>query len=77
MDAMRCKADVLPITMDEAVLKQRNLKQPTVRNEERNTFYTEMNSENFIRNMKVGLCLRERIKVLIPPKVVVFLKKLH
>lgn len=77
LDAMRCKADVLPITMDAAVLKQRNLKQPTVRNEERNTFYTEMNSENFIRNMKVGLCLRERIKVLIPPKVVVFLKKLH
>lgn len=68
--------DIMECTLDDVLIKQGNLIKPTLRNASRDTFYKNIQDDNFIDNIKVGLCLKDRIKSIIPKKIVNKLKQL-
>ena len=57
------------------MVKQRNLVHPTKRPAERDAFYKNIDQDGFIDSLKVGLQLKDRIKSIVPRKLVFFLKK--
>lgn len=63
-------------TLNEALIKQTNLIRPTKRPKQRNEFYINFSDENFIKNLSIGLQLKERVKLLIPKKIINILKSL-
>ena len=75
LDLMRVDSEIIPVTLDEVLIKQHNLQQPTLRPLTRDNFYFEIDDERFIKKIKVGLRIKERVKSIIPSKVVEKLKQ--
>ena len=74
-DIIKNDAWVIDTTLEEAMVKQRNLVHPTKRPAERDAFYKNIDQDGFIDSLKVGLQLKDRIKSIVPRKLVFFLKK--
>ena len=74
-DMMRSFAEVEKATLEEGMAKQGNLIKPSLRPNERNTFYEKIDEDNFMDNLKVGIQPKERLKAVIPAGVVRLLKK--
>lgn len=74
-EKMRCYGVVEIATLEEALEKQSNLSEPTMRPISRNSFYNGIAEDSFIENISVGLQAIERIKVLIPRTVINRIKK--
>lgn len=74
-DGIKSKALVIDATLEEAMAKQGNLVHPTKRPAERDTFYEGIDQADFIKNLKVGLQLKDRIKSALPQKLVRLLKR--
>ena len=75
-DGIKSKALVIDATLEEAMAKQGNLVHPTKRPAERDSFYEGINQEDFIKTLEVGIQLKDRIKSLIPAKIVKYLKRI-
>ena len=75
-DSISKYADITKATVKEAMAKQANLKAATLRPAARDTFYKEIQDRDYINKLKVGLCLKERIKALMPAPVISYLKKI-
>lgn len=69
-------AFVLPATLEEAMIKQGNLINPTQRPKERDSFYHDIENDDFVEQLKVGLQPKTRVKALLPRKFVAALKKI-
>ena len=67
---------VIDATLDEALFKQGNLVHPTKRPPERDHFYKDINHDNFIEKIKIGVQLKNRVKSILPRKIVKVLKSL-
>ena len=74
-DSIKSKALVINATLEEAMVKQGNLMHPTKRPAERDNFYEGIDREGFIKDLKVGLQLKDRIKSALPQKLVRLLKR--
>ncbi len=69
------KIDICGCTIDDVIVKQGNLVKPTERSLERSNFYDKINSDNFIADIKVKFSFKQRIKLLIPQKLIIAFKK--
>lgn len=69
-EKMKLFADIEKATLEEAMVKQHNLIQPSDRPEDRNTFYKNIDEPEFIGALKVGLQLKARIKSFLPSKLI-------
>ena len=74
-DQMKRLADVIPVTVKDGMVKQRNLIKPTIRPSSRDSFYKNIDEDNYIDEIKVGLEIKERIKSVLPLKVLKFIKQ--
>lgn len=72
---MKKKSSLLKSSLDEAMIKQGNLVHPAGRPEARNTFYDKIEEENYVESLRIGLQLKERIKIILPAKMVKILKR--
>lgn len=75
-DSIKDEAWVINATLEEAMVKQGNLVHPTKRPLERDTFYRDINCDDFIDNLNVGLQLKDRVKSIIPRNLVRILKQI-
>ena len=75
-EMMRSLAEVEEATLKEGMVKQHNLQSPTMRSSQRDSFYKTIDEPNFIEHLYVGLQLKERVKGLIPTKIIQKLKSL-
>ena len=75
-DSIKEYADYTEATVDEAMVKQANLKSATLRPASRDTFYNNIEDNDFIAKLKVGLCLKSRIKQIIPVSIISWLKRI-
>lgn len=75
-EQMGALAYVKKTTVEEALVKQGNLICPTHRPEIRDEFYNLIESDTFISGLKVGLCIKERLKSCIPKRIVAPLKRI-
>lgn len=66
---MKVFADIVPVTLEEAMVKQGNLVNPSQRPANRNVFYQSIDEDGFVESISVGLQLKERIKAIIPAKI--------
>lgn len=67
--------DIIECTLNDVLIKQGNLVKPTLRTVSRDTFYNHLNENNFIENLKVGLSIKNRLKSIIPKKIIRFFKQ--
>ena len=74
-EMMKPLAEVEEATLEEGMVKQGNLIKPSLRPNDRNTFYEKIEEDNFMDNLKVGIQPKERIKAVLPAGAVRFLKK--
>ena len=75
-EKMKPFAEVEQATLEEAMVKQGNLVRPSIRPKERENFYKNIDGERFINDLEVGTQLIERIKMVIPKRIAIFLKRL-
>lgn len=75
-ERMKPFADTEIATLEEAMVKQHNLVQPSIRPENRSTFYKGIDEQGFVENLKVGLQLKDRIKAVLPNKLIQKIKSL-
>lgn len=75
-NSIKDEAWVINATLEEAMIKQGNLVHPTKRPLERDTFYRDINCDDFIDNLNVGLQLKDRVKSIIPRNLVRILKQI-
>lgn len=68
-------AEVLEISVEDAMYKNDNLSRPSIRPVSRDSFYKDIDDPYFIDRIHVGIQLKERIKAVLPKKIIVFLKK--
>ena len=66
LEKMKVFADTEAATLEEAMMKQHNLVQPSVRPKARTFFYKRIDEPDFIANLKIGLQLKARIKAILP-----------
>ena len=76
MSGIKNRADIIEVSVESVCLKQGNLKEPTKRTVDRDTFYSQIDKADFVKNLKVGLQIKERIKAVIPRNVTVVLKRI-
>ena len=74
-EMMRPLAEVEEATLEEGMVKQHNLVQPSGRPETRDTFYKGINELDFIEHIKVGLQPKARLKSVLPNKLIQKIKK--
>lgn len=72
---MQEQGEILQATLDEGLIKQGNLVRPTRRTSARDVFYQGIDRVDYIDNMKVGLQMKERLKAVMPPWLVILIKK--
>ena len=72
---MNREVNLLECSLEAALIKQGNLIHPTSRPAARDTFYDKIKEENYIESLKVGLQIKERVKILLPAKMVKILKR--
>ena len=63
-------AEVEETTLEEGMVKQHNLVQPSIRPTTRDTFYKGIDEYGFIEHIKVGFQPRARLKSLFPNKLI-------
>lgn len=63
-------------TLEEGMMKQGNLRKPSERPKSRDHFYDHIDDPDFIENMKIGSEIKERVKSMIPTKVINKLKRM-
>ena len=68
-------AEVESATLEEGKIKQGNLIKPSYRPTTRNVFYKNIDKDGFIKNLKIGIQIKARVKSLLPNKVLQKLKK--
>ena len=73
-ERVKGQASVIETNLEAILPKQGNLQHPTGRPPGRDGFYERIQDEKFIDNLKVGVCLKERLKALLPGKLVQILK---
>ncbi|WP_077611307.1 Coenzyme F420 hydrogenase/dehydrogenase, beta subunit C-terminal domain [Clostridium sp. Marseille-P2415] len=73
-ERVESQASVIETELEAVLLKQGNLQHPTVRPACRDDFYEGIQDENFIENLKVGVCMKERLKTLMSGKLLQLLK---
>ena len=76
-NSIKSEGWVINATLEEAMVKQGNLVHPTKRPLERDTFYRNIDRDDFIDNLKVGLQLKDRVKSILPRNLVRFLKQIR
>lgn len=69
------KAEIIFCTLEDVLIKQGNLIRPTQRKCDRDTFYVGIHNDDFLEQLKVGVCLKDRLKSMIPQEVIFMLKK--
>ena len=69
-------AEVEEATLEEGMVKQHNLVQPSNRPAVRATFYKSIDEPGFIEHIKVGLQLKARLKSVLPNKLIQKIKSL-
>ena len=74
-EMIRPLAEVEEATLEEGMVRQGNLVRPSLRPNERNTFYEKIDEDDFMDNLKVGIQPKERFKAVIPAGAVRLLKK--
>ena len=74
-EMMKNLAEVEEATLEEGMVKQGNLVEPSHRPKNRDDFYTQIDDIAFIDELKVGIELKERIKNILPAEVIRILKK--
>lgn len=74
-EKMKQYAEIECATLEEAVVKQGNLVRASARPTSRNIFYNEINSDNFIEQISVGLQIKERLKAIVPKSLIDMLKR--
>lgn len=72
----KMNADIERISEEAFLAKQNNLKKPTISSNTRCYFYQEIKSDCFMDKLGVGLQLKERIKRVIPTRVIQKIKKM-
>ncbi len=75
LDMARKLVEIIPISLEEAMAKQGNLKRPTARTAGRDDFYAKLDDPDFIDGLRIGACLKERLKTILPAGVVRFIKR--
>ena len=75
-EMMRPLAEVEEATLEEGMVKQHNLVQPSGRPETRDTFYNGIDEPDFIEHIKVGLQPKARLKSVLPNKLIQKIKSL-
>lgn len=63
-------------TLEEGIVRQGNLIAPSKRPISRNIFYDNIDNDNFIENIAIGMQLKERIKAIIPIRIIQKIKTL-
>mgnify|MGYP005872857817 CR=1 FL=1 len=63
-------------TLDEGMVKQHNLVQPSCRPVARDAFYSNIDESGFIEHIKVGVQLKARLKSVLPNKLIQKIKSL-
>jgi hypothetical protein len=75
-EMMRVLAEVEEATLEEGMVKQHNLVQPSNRPVTRDTFYKSVDEPGFIENIKVGFQPKARLKSVLPNKLIQKIKSL-
>lgn len=75
-EIMRVLAEVEEATLEEGMVKQHNLVQPSNRPVTRDTFYKSIDEPGFIENIKVGFQPKARLKSVLPNKLIQKIKSL-
>ena len=75
-EMMRPLAEVEEATLEEGMVKQHNLVQPSGRPKTRDTFYNGIDEPDFIEHIKVGLQPKARLKSVLPNKLIQKIKSL-
>ena len=65
------------ITLEESLIKQGNLRQPSRRPSNRDEFYSHIDECEYMDQLYVGLQLKERVKAAIPVRIIHLLKRLE
>lgn len=73
-EKMKSLADIEEATLEEGMTKQGNLVKPSFRPIVRDKFYKKIDDPNFIKDLRVGIQLHNRIKSIIPYKLIQKLK---
>lgn len=76
-EQVKGQASVIETNLEAILQKQGNLQHPTGRPAGRDDFYERIQDEKFIENLKVGVCMKERLKALLPGKLVQMFKSLN
>lgn len=71
---MKLWAYIEKATLEEGMIKQWNLVNPSKRPIERDEFYNKVKDEDFIKHIRIGIQLKERIKAIIPAGMLRLLK---
>ena len=75
-EMMRPFAEVEEATLEEGMVKQGNLIKPSMRPNERNTFYEKIDEDNFMGDLKVGIQPKAWLKSVLPNKLIQKIKSL-
>ncbi|MDW2799768.1 Coenzyme F420 hydrogenase/dehydrogenase, beta subunit C-terminal domain [Clostridium boliviensis] len=75
IDWMKLDSDIISVAVADVLVKQHNLIQPTARRSIRDKIYKEIDEVHFIEKIQVGLNAKERIKSMVPKKIVTKLKR--
>lgn len=75
-EMMRVLAEVEEATLEEGIVKQHNLVQPSNRPVTRDTFYKGIDKPGFIEHIKIGLQPKARLKSVLPSKFIQKIKSL-
>ena len=69
-EKMKSLADTEKATLEEGMIKQGNLINPTSRPIVRDMFYEKIDDPNFIKDLRVGIQVKNHIKSIIPYKII-------
>ena len=69
-EMMRVLAEVEEATLEEGVVKQHNMLQPSNRPVTRDTFYKGIDKPGFIEHIKIGFQPKARLKSVLPSKLI-------
>lgn len=77
LELMKKNAEILPVSVNDVLIKQGNLVKPTMRTNIRDGFYKKINSDTFIEKLQVGIQVKERVKCILPRTVIEQLKRIN
>ena len=75
-EKMKPFAEIEEATLEESIVKQGNLIEPSFRHKDRDMFYKNIDRTEFIDQLHVGIQIKEHIKAHLPKGIVCFLKRL-